>query len=100
MFKKIKNLFAKDESPEREEVINEHENKIETITLVAPNGLRNEISKEEWVEKFLKPSLEKNWDDFEGLYKIRILKFIKENTPLVIWTPFLGHGNEVFICQN
>ena len=70
MFKKIKNLFTKEESSDKREEIYEKPEKAETITLIAPNGLRNEISKEEWIEKFLKPSLEKNWDNFEGLYKI------------------------------
>ena len=37
--------------------------------------------------------------------QVKIGKFIKQKRKekkltQMIWTPFLGHGNEVFICQN
>ena len=69
MFKKIKNLFAKEEKPVQREQYDVPA-PVETVTLISPNGLKNEITKDEWVEKFLKPSLEKNWNNFENLYKI------------------------------
>ena len=68
MFKKIKNLFAKEEKPVQREQYDVPA-PVETVTLISPNGLKNEITKDEWVEKFLKPSLEKNWNNFENLYK-------------------------------
>ena len=67
MFKKIKNLFAKEEKPVQNEQYDVPA-PVETVTLISPNGLKNEITKDEWVEKFLKPSLEKNWNNFENLY--------------------------------
>ena len=81
MFKKIKNLFAKEEKPVQREQYDVPA-PVETVTLISPNGLKNEITKDEWVEKFLKPSLEKNWNNFENLYKIwnyiyDIFNFIK-----------------------
>lgn len=70
MFKKFKNLFNKEDKTDSVPESYEAPKPLETVTLIAPNGLKNEISKEEWIEKFLKPSLEKNWNNFENLYKI------------------------------